>query len=410
MKVVGVIAEYNPFHNGHAYHIAEAKRITGADYCVVVMSGDFVQRGEPAIFPKQTRRDCALRNGADLVLEIPVVGSTGSAELFALSAVALLDAIGVTDYLAFGSETTDLNKLKELAGIFAEEPSEYQAFLKENLRLGLSYPLARAEAVTAFTGDASFANTLSAPNSILGIEYCKAIQRLGSRIQPVPIRRASSGYNDQTLKGEYASALAIRGAITGKQLKSDDWLCHIPENTLNLLPRGEDGIRFLTADDFSLLTRAALLTMTKEKAAFYSDVTPELAARISHLSNDFHSYTAFCQLVKTKSYTYTRISRSLLHILLGVTDRSAANLKKSRYASYARVLGFRGASAPLLGFIKDKSRVPLITKLPRQEKMPSSFRDALALDIHASRLYQTVLSDKYDLPYQDEYAAPITVE
>lgn len=229
MNVTGIIAEYNPFHNGHLYQLEKARNDTNADYLIVVMSGDFVQRGAPALIDKYTRAKMALENGADLVLELPVLWSTASAEYFAGAGIALLDRIGVTSAVCFGCETPDQAALLSLARFLAEEPSAYRSALNDALKKGMSYPAARAFAVQTslsapLSGDPSIlasvtpelAETiLASPNNILGLEYCKALFRRNSQIRPVPIARIGSGYHANNLDTSFASATGIRSYLNG---------------------------------------------------------------------------------------------------------------------------------------------------------------------------------------------------
>ena len=209
MKVVGIIAEYNPFHKGHEYQIRYAREILGADYIVVAMSGDFVQRGAPALMEKHLRAEMALLGGADLILEMPVQTATASAEGFAAGGVSLLDGLGVVDELCFGSECGDTETLMNIAQILIKEPFEYRKLLQQNLRTGMSFPAARSSALIRYMREkaTSVHNTfgvssehieliLSSPNNILGIEYCKALLRLNSRILPHALLRKGCGYHD----------------------------------------------------------------------------------------------------------------------------------------------------------------------------------------------------------------------
>jgi predicted nucleotidyltransferase len=229
MKVVGLITEYNPFHNGHKYHIEEARRITGADYVVAVMSGDFVQRGVPAIIDKYSRTRMALNNGVDLVLELPVCYATGSAEYFAHGAVAVLNALGVVDYLCFGSEAGEIELLQKATELIYSAPASFDDLLKAYLKEGLNYPAARQKALEAVTGSLSPDNNrpddnnalikvFTEPNNILGIEYLKAIHDLSASMQPVTIRREVAHYHEATLTridtpSVISSATAIRSTI-----------------------------------------------------------------------------------------------------------------------------------------------------------------------------------------------------
>ena len=211
MKTVGIIAEYNPFHNGHAYHIRKAKELTHADYCVVVMSGDFVQRGAPAIMDKYLRAESALLNGADLVLELPVCYSISSAEHFARSSVALLDKLGVVDTLCFGSECGDIRVLTEFAQALTDESPVFKKTLDREIRIGHTYPQARNTALEISAPHlTSYINVLTSPNNILGIEYCKALLFWKSTIVPYTVKRAGSSYHDNSLDTGFCSALAIR--------------------------------------------------------------------------------------------------------------------------------------------------------------------------------------------------------
>ena len=175
MKIVGLITEYNPFHNGHEYHIQQAKKITGADYCIAVMSGNYVQRGAPAFLPKHLRADMALRSGCDLIIELPVCYATGSAEYFAKGAISILNNLGCVDFICFGSECGEYNKLEKIASLLAEEPEDFKSLLQNNLKSGKTFPLARQQALKDYLNDDSLDCILEEPNNILGIEYIKAL-------------------------------------------------------------------------------------------------------------------------------------------------------------------------------------------------------------------------------------------
>ena len=231
MKTAGIIAEYNPFHTGHEYQINYIKEKLRTDYVVIAMSGDFVQRGTPALFSKYVRAEMALRSGADLVLELPVSISSASAELFARGGVQLLDGLGVTDILCFGSECGDTDALMELAKILAEEPEAFQDALRRNLKDGMTFPKARSMALSAvFPESEKYQQLLSSPNNILGIEYCKAILRENSSISPVSIKREGNDYHENTLfENHFPSASAIRNAILD----------------FNAPPKGDRILRFL---------------------------------------------------------------------------------------------------------------------------------------------------------------------
>lgn len=213
MKTVGLITEYNPFHNGHLYHIEKAKELTGADRVIVIMSGDYVQRGTPAVLSKHSRAHMALLNGASVVLELPVCYSCASAEFFAKGAVSVLDGLGCIDALCFGSECGNLEHLTSIAHLLSAEPETYRHHLQSSLKNGMSFPAARCHALKKMTGDAYASQILSDPNNILGIEYLKALKKLNSPIVPFTLKREFSGYHDTELHDCSSSASAIRKVL-----------------------------------------------------------------------------------------------------------------------------------------------------------------------------------------------------
>jgi predicted nucleotidyltransferase len=235
MLVNGIIAEYNPFHNGHQYHMNVAKEHTGADYTIVVMSGNFVQRGAPALLDKFKRAEMALRGGADLVLELPAYYAASSAEYFATGAVAILDKLGVVNHLCFGSECGDTETLKQIAAILSQEPDEYVELLRDYMREGMSYPAARTTALLQYAPSFSkYRDVFSSPNNILGIEYIKALLRRNSAITPVTTLRVGSDYHDIRLGIHQSSARAIREALKDEQPVSC-LLNHMPENAYQIM-------------------------------------------------------------------------------------------------------------------------------------------------------------------------------
>lgn len=415
MKTAGIIAEYNPFHSGHRYQIGQVRARTGADYIVVVMSGDYVQRGEPAIYDKYTRAAIALYNGADLVLEMPCVFATGSAEDFAACGVALLDRLGVVDFLCFGSEAGELSLLQEAASILAREPEEYKNILRARLKDGVSFPKAREEALRACLSDSQNENSASAfamPNNILGMEYLKALKKRGSQIRPITIKRAGSGYHDETIgTGEaFPSASGLRNAI--RQGSFDYFSC--PEYhgmdaaSLSFLLKRKPVPVF--ADDLTGIFNWKLLEMIGRgaKLSDFADLSPELEARLIRQRLEFASFSGRVEQLKTKQYTYTRISRALL--ILEITKAEFLSAKSQDYVSYARVLGFRRRAEPLLGRIKKNSRLPLITKTANARGIleESSLRQ-LEKDFLTSHLYQSLVFQKSGIQMKNEYTRSVII-
>lgn len=424
MKIVGLIAEYNPFHNGHQYHIENAKQAAGADAAVVVMSGDYVQRGVPALLPMRLRAEMALRCGAAAVFELPVCYATGSAELFAAGAVSLLDSLGIVDSICFGSECGSLTGLKKLADFLSDEPESYRKMLQTFLKQGMSFPAARKAALSACTETAEYAELLDSPNNILGIEYLKALRKLHSPMTPYTIRRAGAGYHDQSLHTVYSSASAIRPLLANAAVVTDtenrhvsgdtdcggtwDKLKHqIPDCCLELLQAYHQISYPVCENDFSLLLKTKLLCSQSEDLRRYLDVSEELANRICARSDEFLQFHQFCSLLKTRELTQTRISRALLHILLGIKKEDVENYIKHGYHFYAHLLGFRTDSPHVVSAAAKCARIPVITKLYQSSHLPEIGQQMLANDIYAANLYNSVITDKYQTDFQNEYRQPV---
>lgn len=417
MKTVGIIAEYNPFHNGHLYQLKKAKEITGADFAVVVMSGDFTQRGTPAVFDKYTRCRLSLLAGADLCIELPVVYATASAELFAKGAVSLLSALGV-DALCFGSECGELAPLREIASLLFAEPPAYKEALNKALKEGLSFPSARAVAVRkcAHAGslpgaDAAASDVLASPNNILGIEYLKALLALEKNGQhaPVPytIKRKGDGYLSHTLSEEsFCSAMALRKGIAEG---NPDLLRYVPESIRQEFSDTCQTKSALCADDFSGMLFYKLLSEKDSGYDSYLDVSSDLSDKIRKNLGTFTTFSAFCEnSLKSKDITLTRVYRSLLHILLSIKkeDLPAA-------APYARILGFREASFEVFGCLS-KENIPLLSRLKDASSLLSpEALSCLSKDIFAAQLYEHVRMQhmlhmqKDDCPFVSEYSRPV---
>ena len=410
MKTVGLITEYNPFHNGHAYHIEKAKMVTGADRVIVVMSGDFVQRGAPAVMPKHLRTESALLSGASLIIELPVCFATGSAEYFAQGSISLLNRLGCIDSICFGSECGDLHLLKEIAQILADEPIEYQAALKQALKEGASFPAARQEALNIYSD--KYSEILASPNNILGIEYLKALAKIHSKMEPFTIKRIGAGYHDMDINGQFSSATAIRSDIyqladvnsSSENLPLTHIQTQVPSSCHELMKKNYQTRYPVKADDFSLLLKAKLLSETAGSLSHYLDMSSELANRILRLRNDYLSFEQFCDLLKTKELTRSRISRSFIHVLLGITNDWLTAMKAP--APYARILGFRRDHADLLGILKRTSDIPLITS-PARAVLTDTAYQMLELDIYASDLYESVITDLYGTPFHNELTKQI---
>lgn len=352
MKTTGIIAEYNPFHNGHKYHLEKAREMTGCDYVIVVMSGDYTQRGTPAIYSKYMRAKTALLAGADLVLEMPVYGSVSSAPDFAECGVKTLDSTGVCDHLFFGSEAGSIHSLKEQANALSDESEEISSKIKAGLKSGLSWPDARANAY----GESNM--VASSPNDILGIEYIRAIHKFQSKMEPITIKRNDPGYHSEEKSGSFASATAARKAILSQNLEFIQAV--LPDEHFQSL--SETFCPPVMFDDCSLLLAEKLLTMSYEQIRNISGMPDDLARKLYKNKLQFLSAEQLVTERKDRNYTYTRVNRCLLNLMLGITKDDTRRFKQYDSAPWIRILGFRKDAGPLLSELKKHAVAPLITK------------------------------------------------
>lgn len=400
MNVTAIISEYNPLHKGHLYHIETAKKETNADFMIAIMSGNFVQRGAPAIMDKYARAQAALKSGIDLVLELPVMYATASAEYFALGGVALASTLGIVSYLSFGSEYGQADKFMEAANLLLNEPEEMKIPLKEALKEGLSYPAARAYAVKV--SHPELAPILEEPNNILGVEYCKAILKLKSDIIPHTIKRRGQDYHSEITDTGFASATGIRKLLTSDSSLNRDTLKNQLAPAVFELSDEFLGRQPFTEDDLSMLLQYKLITENRAHLTQYFGVTRELSNRIYKHLNEFESFSSFAELLKTKNTTRTAINRALLHILLDVKASDVQAITKRGCVDYIRVLGFRKEAAPLLKTFSDIPEIPLITNLSDAPVLCET-------DIRADLIYQMCTSQKYQTPFINEYQRKMLV-
>ena len=433
MNVTGIIAEYNPFHNGHAYHIEETRKQTDADYCIAVISGDFVQRGAPALLNKYDRTKMALENGIDLVIELPVIAATSSAENFAQGGVCLLNALGIVSHISFGAEantSSDLCLLEKLADFFAFEPPAFREHLDQALKSGYSFPAARAKAALlcfqqadSYSPDSStlarFEQLLASPNNILAIEYMKAIRRHNCSLTPSVVTRTGAGYHDTDTDTDLASASALRKFIfmNDTRRENDFAKLHqmltrtVPDSVHKLLSAAYEAHAFLQEDDFSdllyyELQRQLLHPTESASAVERSDLTQRIANKLE----SFTCWSEFVSDLKTKNQTYTAISRSLLHALLGIDTELLTIAETYHYAPYARILGFRKDASPLLKELQTHSQIPLLRKIAKErQKLTPGQQKLLDLDIYAANLYNRILFTTSGIQRKNEYREPLII-
>ena len=401
MKAVGLVTEYNPFHNGHLYHLNKAMELTGADISVAVMSGDFVQRGEPAVLDKYTRTSMALNSGVNLVVELPVNYAVSSAESFAAGALKVLDYIKA-DSIAFGSESGDIERLSKLAHILCDNEDTLYKEISKYTANGISYAAARQKVVEKLT-DKDTAAMLTSSNNILAVEYLKAIIKNKYAIKPYTIKRQGDSYNDTDIRSEYASATALR-----ENLKADNISEYIPVKAGLIL---SSNTNYIYPDDITevLFTRLLdiLFASNYDKNVFienvmqYPDVSKEIAGRLyksamdmitrtvpqrsESKDNGLFSFGSLCEHIKTKEVPLSRIKRALGRIMLGLDKKY---MKTYSNAPYIRVLGFDKKGQEYLSYIRKTVEVPLITKT-------ADYKEILLDDIHAANIYNMIVAGKY---------------
>ncbi len=382
MNITGIICEYNPFHNGHLYHIEQTRELCDSDYIIGIMSGCFTQRGAAAITDKYIRTEMALTNGCDLVIELPVRYSTSSAEGFAHASINTLAATNICNSFCFGSEQGNLDGMTAIAQILNNEPNEYKDILSKELKKGLSYPSARENALSQYISHKENIPEYT-PNNILAIEYIRA--SLKTSLTPYTIKRTDNGYHSNEPVCNLCSASAIRN-----KLNNDDNI----NNVTNYVPYNPELLsnRTLDSEDFALILYSSLI-YNIDILEEYMDMTPELATRIRKNITAYRGWDSFIQLIKTKGFTYTRIQRALLHCMLGIKKIEDYPIP------YIRVLGFKRDASELMKQLQEKANIPVITKVARaNQTLDSLGRQLINEDIRATELYRQTMLQKYPEP------------
>ena len=377
IKVLGIIAEYNPFHNGHLYHLEASKKLTGANYTVAIISGNFTQRGSTSIVDKWSKTKMALENGIDLVIELPVLYSISSAENFADGAIKILNSLGIVDYLSFGAETSDISILNNIANILYSEPEEYKKLLSIELEKGLSFPKARENALLDYIKNSDdivpenriidfekYSKVLSSPNNILGIEYLKALKKYKSSIKPVCISRFKAEYNSSNFSENIASATAIRELIKNKNFDTIKTVIPLESSSV-LMDCINSGCVVPDLNRFEKEIIYTLRKMSIEEIANIPDVSEGLEFSIKKAANSCNNINEFLDIVKSKRYTITRLQRILLYALLSISKENM-QLSKKVEKPYIRVLGFNDNGKKLVSEIATKNpELKLITSVKK---------------------------------------------
>ena len=387
-KVLGIISEYNPFHNGHLYHLEQSKKLSGCDYTVAVISGNFTQRGSTSLVDKWEKTRMALANGVDLVIELPVLYSISSAENFADGSIKILNSLGIVDTLSFGAETSDIAVLSKIADVLTVEPTEYKNILSHELKKGLSFPKARENALLMYLGDIrKYSGVLSSPNNILGIEYLKALKKYKSNINPICIKRIESDYNSINFSNNIASATAIRNLVKNKSFDIIKDL--VPESTYSILIDNVQNGHIV--EDLSIFEKEIIYVLRKMsigEIANLPDVSEGLEYSIKKAADSCNSIVELLNLVKSKRYTSTRIQRILLYALLGITKKDMQVSKTTK--PYVRILGFNNFGKTLLSEIaRNNPKLNIITSVKKftDSNSNKNFNLLLNKDIFATNVY-----------------------
>jgi len=388
-KVLGIICEYNPFHNGHLYQLKESIKMVQPDYVVCIMSGNFVERGNTALINKWARTEMALNCGVDMVIELPTIYSISSAENFASGAIKILNSLGDDVYLSFGSECGDIAILDKFADILYREPPEYVTMLNHELSKGLSFPKARENAMLLYINDIrNSANVLSGSNNILGIEYLKQIKKTNSKIKPITIKRIGTEYNSTSTNNNIASATAIREMLLSKTSVRS----LMPKAAYSILKEELGNGRFvLDVSKFEREIIYKLRCMSLEEIESLQDVSEGLEHKIKNAANSCNNLVELISKIKSKRYTLTRINRILLYALLDITKEDYMNSQK--VAPYLRVLGITEDGKYLLSELSKKKKLNIITSVkPFLDKTKNNnnmkiLKSMLEKDILATNIY-----------------------
>lgn len=429
MNITGLIVEYNPFHNGHIYHLQKSLEKTSADASIAVMSGNFIQRGEPALFDKFSRAKAAVESGVDLVVELPSIYASQSAELFAKGSVALLNSLGCVNSICFGSEEGNINALYLIASILCLEPQEFKEKLSSYLSEGMLFPTARNKALFDYINSPDFSfgdnfnnidlseerlnDILSSSNNILGIEYIKQLISLKSEIKPFTIGRIHSEYNSEEISGNINSATAVRKKlhelISSKENNSSDIneliksiqtstdiTNSIPESTLNMITSNIEKGFLPMYPEYFFETLISTIIRDKKNLESYFDISEGIENKIFKAALVAKDYDELLNLVKSKRYTMTRIKRCLNNILLGITKDDMELAKGINTIPYVRILAFNSKGREIIREIKKSSEIKIINKFSEVEHFmdDKNFKFLIENDIKCTDIYNTIYYKK----------------
>lgn len=387
MKVLGVVCEYNPFHNGHKYLIEKAKELTGADFVIAIMSGNFTQSGNIAIYDKFTRAKLAIDNGLDLVIELPCIFAISSASYFASKAIQILDALNIVDYICFGCEDNNLTLLQNISNTIINKEENIWNDTKNFLDTGISFANARENALKNYLSSEEV-NIASKSNNILAIEYLKELKRLNSKISPIAIKREGADFNSVSLnKDNFISATAIRNYIFENKEKNLSYLKkYVPNNVLEVI----NNTNAIFNDDFFNFLKFRILDLTKNELQDINEVTEGLENKIIKSISTSYTYNDFIKNIKSKRYQMSKIKRILLNILLNITKEDF-NLIFNSNSLYAHILNVSDAFKSNIGYITKKSSIPIIINKKDFDNIKDDLiKKSISYDLYASNLYSLI--------------------
>ncbi len=387
-RVLGIIAEYNPFHNGHLYHLQKSIQETECDYVIAIISGNFVQRGNSSVINKWKKAEMALKSGVNLVIELPTIYSISSAENFAFGAIKILNELKIVKSVSFGTETGDMAALNNIANLLVQEPKEYQYILQNELKMGVSFPKAREIAVLkVFNDNRRYGNIMSSPNNILAIEYLKSIKRLKSFMKPHLVKRERVFYNDDAVVDDFASATAIRRLLSRNQ--TEDLSRVLPKSSYEILMeeiKKENVVLDIAKYEKEIIYN--LRKMSLKQIQNIPDVSEGLEHAIKNAVGSCNNLPELLNMIKSKRYTGTRLQRILICSLLGITKKNMENSKKIR--PYVRILGMDEKGKQLISKItKANPKLDIITSVKKfTENNHNKFiKEMLDIDINATDIY-----------------------
>lgn len=421
MKITGLVVEYNPFHNGHLHHLKRSMELTNATHSIAVMSGNFLQRGEPALFDKFKRAEIAVSNGVDLVVELPTLFACQSAEFFAHGAVSLLDSLNCIDSICFGSEEGNIDLLLEISKILIDEPDEFKSILKEKLDEGILFATARSTALYEYISRNNILNLkeeklhdiLSSSNNILGIEYIKSLLKQKSSIVPYTINRIQSSYNSHTISSNICSATAIRESLRNVNSLSEISSV-VPPETLNLISKHIDNGFNPMFDEFYFDVIRELVARDFDKLSDYFDISEGIENKIYKSIFLTSNLSELQQSIKSKRYTLTKVKRMLNNILLGITKEDMNLVKDINKLPYIRVLAFNDKGREILKKIKLNSDISIINKFSNINfNNDPIFETLIKYDIKSTNIYNLLYyksNSKLLKGPMDYYISPIYVK